>query len=168
MRILAIDPSITKTGWAVLESDRTELIDQGYYRPRDKWGRTRFQNLGVAVRGWCGDYNPDAAIFEKASLPYHGKRINRLHFNNYVSAVSTVENELCEVLGCDDVYGVYPQTWKQTKGKKTTIREANLLFRLELKKKDNDIADAIMLGVFFIERQRIPETALPPILECTF
>lgn len=171
--IFAVDPSSTKTGYAFLRCAADfrgdiKLLDRGVIKPKGNDEQTRFQFLEEELSYLLQSNEPDNAVFEKANPVYRNRPYNRRNHLKYVQAVHLTEQVLNNALGARNVYGVYPETWKQTEKKYITVRRANLLFHLNLdEKKDHDIADAIMLGVFFIERQRVPESALPPVLECT-
>lgn len=165
--VLAVDPSIKKTGWAVLSSNGPRVQSYGVYKPKAQHGKDRYSDLRNRAEGMAVCNCADVAIFEKAGPPYSNRSGGWKRHQVYVQAVGAVQSGLIDALGPQNVYGVFPSTWKQTKKKKITIREVNFLFGLDLAEKDHDIADAIMLGVFFIERQKIKATSLPPILECT-
>ena len=71
---------------------------------------------------------------------------------------------MVEQLGLYNIYGVTPQTWKGNRPKEYTLDIVNKTYSLELIPKENDIADAIYLGGWFLERQKIDP--IQPILRC--
>lgn len=164
--ILALDPSSTATGWAVLTcDDEWRHIDLDHYGVINrKGGKDWIPPLSEATVALVQRMPATAAIFEKASIPY-GRKMRQQDFNTYATAVSVVRNALLVGFGSDNVYGVTAQTWKASEKKAATIKRANYTFDIDLQPKDHDKADAIMLGVWFIERMRVHP--IPPAHECT-
>lgn len=169
--ILSLDPSSTKTGYAFLQCSADYrgsigLLEHGVIKPKGSDEQTRFESLADELRYLIEKNDPDEAVFEKANPVFRNRPYNRRNHLQYVQAVNVAEQVLCQRLGARNVYGLFAETWKQTEKKRITVRRANLLFDLDLSEtRDHDIADAIMLGVFYIERQRY--SPLPTILECT-
>ena len=149
MRLLSLDPSSTCTGWACF--DDGELIDYGSFRPPQKadvsyridWTGGQVSDL-IRRRG-----DIDRVVIEDAAPPYGNKR--RGH-DVYVRAVSFIRWECEGILGKDAVEMVMPVTWKSSAKKIDTIRVVNAEHDLELVKKDNDIADAIALGDWYLRK----------------
>jgi len=164
--VLAWDPSSTCTGWAVLtctEQWRKPCVDN-YGVIRRKGGALWMPALAENVTKVARLHTTNYTVFEKAARPY-GFKMSYKAFNTYAAAVTVVQNSLNVVFGCDNVFAVYPQTWKATQKKERTIARANMLYELELGRKQHDIADAIMLGTWFIERMRVHP--IPPAHSCT-
>jgi Holliday junction resolvasome RuvABC endonuclease subunit len=168
MRILSLDPSSTCTGFAVLDvADNLcgdpQFLSCGTIKSEGAL-EERLDRLRVRV-GELADDRMDWAVFEQVALPYPGRGMSQAAWNAYSWAVHTVQEILLTVMGPDRVRAVTALTWKKSVKKAAMVKRANLLFGLDLKAKDHDIAEALLLGKWFIERQRV--NPLPPVMECT-
>jgi len=167
--LIALDPA-TCTGWAVFECDaeyrNEQLLDYGKFIAKNKEGG-KLADIAKQIGILCREHAPSEAIFERAGVPYRGRRINIQTFSIYTQAVGAVESALRLQLGDDNVFGCYPQTWKASEKKERTIKRMNLIWGLELEYKDNDIADAIGIGTWYFGRKR-SRSEFPPIDKCTF
>lgn len=159
--LLSIDPSLTSTGYAVWEVadwqwTKNSLLRYGCYETDIGDGSTgeRLDLLVGTVREIIKDWFIEEVVYEKAaSVNYAGR--GQKNIDKYRNAVANVERACVDQVGRENVYGVTAPTWKGTANKKATLKEVNALLDLELKFADNDIADAMKIGIWFIERQRL-------------
>jgi Holliday junction resolvasome RuvABC endonuclease subunit len=176
LRVLAIDPSSTATGWALFECTEDYrapgLLDYGAIKPkRNQDNHKRIEAMALGVDILCEQHRPHLAFIETmGKAPYIRKGPNG-------QVVQTVANQatlrqawavifaaLVANLTFENVYGVSPQRWKGSKSKDYTLDIVNTLYGLELQSKDNDQADAIYIGQWFIKTQGIDP--LPPLIRC--
>jgi len=164
MKLLSLDPASKKTGFAVWETDGTsgtELLDYGLISHQGRL-MNRLMRLSDDIDRLLADNQIEQAVMEKPVRNYNQTYPNS---DSYLSACKVVRELLEDRLGKKNVFGVNVQTWKGSGKKKDTIRIVNLVWKLELTEKDDDIADAIKLGEWFIKRQRF--NPLPPLGEAT-
>ena len=164
MRLLTIDPSLTCTGYAVWDirgtwEDNTHaLIHYGCIRTDIKESdESRLGTLRKGIRGVLETHDISLVVYEKpTAITFKNKKGGYRQNLKYRQAVENVR-VVCEDYFLGErkhVIGVTVGTWKGTGKKKDTINKVNMCFGLELKARDNDIADAIGLGVWFLDRQR--------------
>jgi Holliday junction resolvasome RuvABC endonuclease subunit len=158
--LLSIDPSLTSTGYAVWgvedwRLERKTLLDFGCYKTRatDSDGE-RLDCLTGTIREIIRCQMVDVVVYEKATAYNYGNR-GQKNIQKYRDAVAHVDRACADMIGRENVYGVTAPTWKGTGKKHSTIKKVNLVFGLELKQRDNDAADAIGIGMWFIGRQRV-------------
>ena len=149
MKTLSIDPSSTATGWAVW--DGNILKSHGVIRPKKKYDADERSRLTVtAISDLLYAYEIGQAIYEEAQkIDAYGRK--NIHI--YKKAVRRVMARLVSELGEENVYPIDPQGWKGNVKKAHTIRIVNLTYGLELT--DDNEADAIGIGQWFLKRQKI-------------
>ena len=151
MRTLSIDPSSTATGWAVWYGG--DLGPHGVIKPSRKCeADERVSQTIEVLTDMLGVYAITRAVYEEAQKI---DAYNRKGIHIYKKAVRVIAMTLVDILGKDNVYTIDPQTWKGSDKKEHTIRKVNLVYRLDLQNKDNDEADAIGIGEWFLKRQKI-------------
>ena len=168
INILSIDPSTTCCGYAVLCCDSEwkgeNLLEKGNIQPPKKMSifdkRDMLRDYLLPI---ISDYPIDCVFIEKAPLPYKCKfsRSIAILQATIVFLYDNARNQLSP----GQVFGACAQTWKGSEGKPITLRNCNYYFKTTLDvevKGDTDIADAIMMGQWFIERMRLKKTALLP------
>jgi Holliday junction resolvasome RuvABC endonuclease subunit len=158
--LLSIDPSLTSTGYALWvfndwKVERKNLISFDCYKtnPKDSDGE-RLDCLTGTIREIIRGQMVDVVVYEKATAYNYSDR-GQKNMQKYRDAVAQVDRACVDMIGRENVYGVTAPTWKGTGKKHSTIKNVNLIFGLDLLQKDNDIADAIGVGLWFIERQRV-------------
>lgn len=141
--ILGIDPSTVATGYAVM-TESGDLIDWGVIRP-DKKKLTEAQQASF-------QYNALAEIIEKHNVTAIGCEDQHRGPNaDTLKKLSRVSGYMILLAGQYDVpiELYHPASWRKIvlgKGnakKEEAIPWANETYKLLLRKKDNDIADAI-------------------------
>jgi hypothetical protein len=159
MKIIAFDPSSTCTGWALFEclSDYHggRLLQCGDFAPGKKpTDDPEIDQLWHWSTGLLARHRPEEAVLEKANLPVK-KEMNRTYFAKYCYAVAVVwlAADLC--CGPHRVTAVLPTAWKGRSGKGVTLAAANMIYRQEFSAGDDNIADAVMLGDWFLDRQKM-------------
>jgi hypothetical protein len=162
---MAIDPSTTCTGVAFFccteKWRRIHCCQSAAIKPpaaMDAYDKIDF----IVQCVFDDDLTADTIVIEKPGYRHKGKVQSYL---KYVACVTTLYNKACDMIGREHVYGVTALTWKKTLKKQPSVDKANLLYGLDLASKDHDIAEAIMLGTWFIERMRIDP--LVPYHACT-
>jgi len=160
MNLLSLDPSLTCTGWAVWDVrddwrwTKKSLIDHGHYKtdPKDGSDDDRLDLLTGTMQEKMRDFYVEKVVYEKAPLVNRGRVSNNIL--KYRRAVDYVSQTCNLQIGRENVYGCFPTTWKGSGKKEDTILIVNDAFDLNFEYKENDIADAIGIGLWFIERQR--------------
>jgi len=171
-RILGIDPSITSTGWAVLEYEEDELVNiitpekeeslfKGNYKPElldydnietdsDKTDRKRFYQIYEQLEKIIKFYKPEIISIEDQYSSLNPKTLKRL---SHVRGVCMFLAEMYQ----KDMYLYYPTSVKKIasgngRASKEEMTEAiNEYFDLGLNfKKENDKADAIGIALSFL------------------
>lgn len=169
MKLLSLDPSLTCTGWAVWNvSDCWREVDLEDFDniktcPEDAGNDEDVDNdrlwyISESINKIIKDCDIEQVVYEK-DCPYNytGRGRGQKNMDKYRRAVTYIYAHCTIAVGRKNVYGVFADTWKGTEKKHATIKNVNSLYGLDLKKKDNDIADAIAVGHWFIKRQRIPQ-----------
>jgi len=160
INILSIDPSTTCTGWALFTCDEkwrgAELGRYGKIRPK---GDTLFDRradlvcelVNVPEYGLeCIDY----VFIEKAPLPFTPAA--RRSIAILQGTIDILHQDISTEIPLEQIFGVNAMTWKKTEKKPRTLSRCNLVYSLGLKgKKDYDIADAIMMGIWIIKRMQV-------------
>ncbi len=160
--ILALDPSSQKTGYALLTPAGT-LTEHGLLKPRRirDDANARIDAMVFSLREIVAEYAPDAIIIEDTSgkvgarhkgngagLAIHGKAVGRLH----QAAIDALGEKGRVVM-------VLENDWTRRTPKAVRQNRAAYLFPdyKPAADKGGDMADAIMLGVWWINRQRFVE-----------
>ena len=150
---LGVDPSTKSTGYGVF-NQLGELVDYGVITP--KKGRPNLRPEEemyiqyLALKELIEKYMPKQVVCEDQFMKTNVdtlKKLSRVTGNVLlISAQHGIPVEL-----------VYPSSWRKVfhgtgKAKKEdTINKVNGLFELGLKKKDNDIADAIGIAAYALQ-----------------
>ena len=166
---ISMDPSSTQTGYSIYQQRdcSIELIDFGSIKPPAKLPAVeRVESMVIDLGVLISKHKPAQGFIEclgKATYQRGGKSGNA---GEHVlrKAWAVLYALLVEQLGLYNIYGVTPQTWKGNRPKEYTLDIVNKTYSLELIPKENDIADAIYLGGWFLERQKIDP--IQPILRC--
>lgn len=178
MKVLSLDLS-TSSGWAVLCSNLSEieLVDFGCYKALPSTRNYPYNFLeradGIAENLYSVylKYLPDFIIIEDTNL---GQQRFTQKFLEFIHA--TVLRSFFEIK--KKVYYVSTSEWrsvlqlrlsKEEKSKNRSgnfskvtlkhvaVQKVNSTFRLQLKQKDNDIADAILLGQAFLQGAKVSD-----------
>ena len=163
MRLLTIDPSLTCTGYAVWDIRKTwqynkhSLIFYDSVSPdATEEFHARMSYLINSIRECLREHLISLVVYERAS-DFHYANRGVKNYQKYTEAVHGIKYICIDFFDGSpkNVIGVTAPTWKGSGKKKDTLNKVNLFFGLDLKVKDNDIADAIGLGMWFLDRQRI-------------
>lgn len=157
--ILAIDPSSTRTGYCVMQHDMS-LIEAGAVTPspRAKDALERIESMTWELLDNLAAYEPSHIIVEIPS----GKTHRRLQSTNisglpiYGMAVGYICSALYYKLDVD-ITGVNDNDWTGGQKKATRAYVTRSLYPELNNKKDSgmDIADAVGLARWWIEKQRL-------------
>jgi len=163
MKLLSIDTSIAKIGWAVLDDKHPvgEKMLKGYgtIKIPAMAISEKTRNITIAIKEIIEKYTPDEAVIETPKPFTYGrsKRFNRplnqkaMAKNNIAVGVIT---STCSTLGLK-THHLSAQDWKGNQNKDATLWIVNQTYGLELKKSHNDEADAIKMGQYLVEEKRI-------------
>ena len=160
IKILSLDPASRKTGWAILtcseEYEHPKLIDCGCISSGKKFPNERMEVITDGISTILSDNTIDYVFMEKATKINYGgrRRMAPNAFKTYCQAVEAVHQTCRILISKDKIFGATAPTWKASEKKATTIKHVNEQFDLELTEDDDDVADAIAMGVWFINRQR--------------
>ena len=157
--ILALDPSLSCIGWAVLTLDGERIVEYGKHRPRGDTLDEKLTDAHFWLR-WMLD--ADSAI-----SPIYGEQITAYAFEMpivYRNPATTIK--LAQLVGALRVAAFpwvqrtieinpgarlsalgLPVNLKRAVAKERIIANVNATYGLELKPKEHDIADSIAIGV---------------------
>jgi len=160
MNLLSIDPSMTCTGWAAWSVPDDWTLEPKYLTGFDSIKTdtsdcvaARLDKLRYELEQVLGFTLPDMIVYEAfPGCHYSGRGVKNIE--KYIAAVERVNATCAKEIGYKNVIAVKATTWLATRKKQDTLDKVNLYFGLDLKKKDNDLADAIGLGMWFVERMR--------------
>ena len=155
--VLAIDPSITCTGYAVLTDSGDRLVAGGLIKPKrtdERMDKIRY--ICECVDRLVLDYTPDVAIIELTS----GKVNRGRHTGGgaglavYGMCVGAVW-KLLSNYDTHQTFGVYENDWTKGKGGKVKRKIiCSLVYPNQYdpdKDSGGDLADAILIGRWFFD-----------------
>jgi hypothetical protein len=161
LRILALDPSSTACGWAVLDSWPIALDCFGVEKPRGrKCPIDRMRRITAEITALVDQVRPDKIVVEWADGKQHGRIAGR---SQGLSTMGQAQGWLCSRLESLDqeVQYVAPNLW--TRG--TRKEKRALIVRLKFpdygawsakgRDKHMDAADAIGLGEWWLAKHRV-------------
>ena len=160
-RVLAIDPSSTCTGWAVLDGlNPADLIDGGLIRPdRGASSLLRIQETVDDVLHLLPEYQPDRLVIEIPSgkAGTGSKRGAKSALAIYGLAVGAVWQG-CRAAFSGPVAAVDERTWiHASKERRALAIEAYYPGRYRMSTdKGLDLADAIGLGRWYLQQATTP------------
>jgi Holliday junction resolvasome RuvABC endonuclease subunit len=163
MRILAIDPSLKATGWAVLScvDHKRKIVDYGVIKTKSQTGwdkiLERLSDIGrqieVAFRLIAFTENIcDTVIMEFPNTGKHGVR-RTIDFIKLGMACGVIHNALKRALPNIPIHMVTPREWKANDPKENTSRLVAQNYKL--KDLDPNIIDAIGIGDYWIGKMRL-------------
>ena len=169
--LLALDPSSTCTGWAVFHRNARAGIKLHRYGRVKASKRLsvpeRVESMVIDLGVVIMKESPDCAFIERpGKANYFNKQGQRTSSgtDTLYHAWACIYAMLAEHLGLYNVYGVRPQSWKGNGSKLATIETVNLAYGLSLTLTENDMADAVYMGGWFLERQKIDP--IKPLVRC--
>lgn len=162
MTLLAVDPSSTRTGYAVMPS-YSKILEAGCLMPKSRDAaidRVRSQCDDLA--GLVADYKVTGAVIEITSgRPGTGSRRGaRATLGVYGMAVGAMVCELWHLLGRARVTEVDEQTWTHCLPKEQRRRSIAMQFPHYAKEvfagkdRGGDVSDAIGLGLWYFMQKR--------------
>ena len=158
MKMIAIDPSSTKTGYAVMEYGR--LIEAGLLtgdRQRDRYTE-RVDAMCLALNRLLDEYKPLNAVIELSSgAPGTGSRSGAsASLIMYGYATGAIDRELMHHPGVMALWRYTEQEWIGRRGGVATSKKARQATVQALYRdydpqddKGGDVSDAICLGLWF-------------------
>lgn len=161
MKILAIDPSSTKTGFALFDEDEN-LIDAGILKPNKTTdcAAYRIEAMCKDFRALLDQYEPAFIVIEWTSGKVGRKRhkgggAGLAIYGIAIGALWRVAEQWCSD-NIGDVVRILENEWTAGKSKKERFEIISTLYpKIDLSKDTGgDIADAIGLGMWFIHRRR--------------
>jgi hypothetical protein len=155
--VLAIDPSITCTGWAILADfpERPELRDSGHWRPSRKEGH-RLLQLAELVRFLIWEHHVSDVVIEmpdrEQRMGGNGKRRNPGDLIVYGSAAGACVGATCEMTTGSRrrVWLPSVRIWKKNQSKDETRMLVRAVMGASVASHDEN--DAIGLGLWWITR----------------
>jgi hypothetical protein len=167
--ILALDPSLTRTGWAYFDND--ELLRCGWHTPRGSLaGRktTACQRIDSLITKIADEPISEASeiVIEVTSghtSNRHGGKGAGLAL--YGMAVGAFYQWACTRYGHNRVHAIEENRWIRKRSKEERQQHARLLHgkvytpQIESKDRGGDTSDAIMLGDWWINHGRLYKRA---------
>jgi len=157
MKLLALDPSTTKTGYALM-ADRDTIIDAGLFTPKrvaDK-SLVRVDAMVADLRQFLKDSKPTAAVIEMPSGKMTGYNSGRGAGQAvYGVAAGRMYQVLIDWLGPDCVTAYTPTEWtrgKQQKARQRIIKNQFAVYDVA-KDKGCNVSDAIGIGLYWFSLQ---------------
>lgn len=151
--ILSLDVSTTSTGYAIYVDGKLEQY--GAIKSKSKNWIERVNYMANTLQAIHATYGITHIIIEDT---YVSKNVNT------VKKLCMAQGIIIRAVHTAKVIQVYPVSWKsyfnlvEGKNKRkvqkaTSITKANSLFNLELK--DDDVADALLLGYYVINKNEV-------------
>ncbi|MEL7339303.1 MAG: crossover junction endodeoxyribonuclease RuvC [Bacteroidota bacterium] len=150
MRVLGIDPSLTNTGWVILDDDSSVPTARGLIRSHSKFlFCTRYASLAERIQSLIDRFEPDFVGIES---PVYGATSSSqmyalfVYYNEvlYANRLDTVFFSPPQVKSYAKTVIDRPKGWKMDK--KDMIKAAQVHSTLNSKWNDN-VADAFWIGV---------------------
>lgn len=160
MKLLTLDPSTTRIGYAVMSDHRT-LHEAGAIRPAageaDANGRVR--SMAGDVAELLREQQPDVVLVEDTGSHVHaGRQGGGAGLMVYGKGVGYVLRVCDEVAGAERVQTVETQVWSRGARKEKRQRQVAAQFSQYDARKDKgcDISDAIAMAQWWFGQQMIP------------
>jgi hypothetical protein len=153
MKIMSLDTATVSTGYALFEETGPihTLYQYGLIKaPSSKpW---RFRNLYISnrVKAMRFKHEVDLVVME-----FPESRPGPAGMQAWTQGTTIKLAHLCGQCDLGRCELVTPTQWKGQLPKKVTLARCNKQFKLGLKDKDHDIADAIMLGAWWFMKARM-------------
>ena len=160
MKIIPIDPSSTRTGYAVMTGTQScDLIDFGLIKPKKTLkAHERVRVMTQALESLIETHEPDLILIEMTS----GK-VNRGRNKGggagqsiYGYAVGHIAGRMEKKVGEDNVDMVFENDWTRGRSKEARAQIVRMCFSKYLSFKGDsglDVADAIGIGLWWLERE---------------
>lgn len=156
LKLLAVDPSTTATGYAVFRGPR-ELLEAGVIRASQGAAQERIDEICDELDTLIGDHHPTHAVVETSAAHQHGRcgggKLSGLA--RYGEAVGAVRATLRIRLGADRVAWSSPG-WTHQTSKAARVWQVKAAFPdycLDLDR-GADAADAVALGLWWFAQCR--------------
>ena len=151
--ILALDPSLSCIGWAVLEPDASRVVEYGTYKPQ---GKTLDEKLNTAFV-WMlfrleRDFHEIVSVIAFEMPVVHRNTATTIKLAQLVGVLRTAAfrwiSETIEINpgGRLATLGL-PVAMKRPMAKQAVLANVNGRYGLKLKAREHDIADAIAVGI---------------------
>lgn len=154
--ILSLDVSTTSTGYAIYVDGKLEQYGAIKYKSKNFIERVNY--MADTIQAIHATYGITHIVIEDT---YVSKKVNNI---STVKKLCMAQGIIIRAVHTAKVIQVYPVSWKsyfnivggknkRKEQKATSITKANSLFNLELK--DDDVADAILLGYYAINKNGV-------------
>lgn len=160
--LLALDPSLSSTGYAVFDNDK--IFNKGRYQTTaDQDTDTRILNITYFVKGLLYIYNVDVAILEDGFIGFSGKTSLQLAqlrgalINTLLSNSIKVIHQQPKLIRKN--FGLSGNAKKEEVANRVLLLYPNLLNEIGPysdkagKNKTSDIYDAISIGLSYINKR---------------
>lgn len=155
--LLAIDPSMTMTGYAVLDGPR-RIVEAGVFRPRGKGQVTRLASMMLDARSLFVVHDVQDVVVELPGTYHIAAKQGRRSAVNLPWYGVAVGSFLFGIM--DHAHGVSVSQWaakfpKGDRDKANRVALVKSLFpgvELGAKSVAGNVADAILMGVWWLER----------------
>ena len=150
--VLAIDPSSTRTGYAVM-ADAMTIIDAGLLKPgkvKDPWLH-RVRAMTIDLRGLLREVEPDIVLVE---IPHKHNAPHHKNLAAYGFAAGAMWAECFD--HTEETHAVSAEVWTGKKSKSARQLGIDLMYPSydPAKDKGGDIADAIGLARWWFRQQK--------------
>ena len=158
--ILALDPSLSCIGWAVLTLDGERVVEYGAYRPRGNTLDEKLMNARWWLRIVLGRMEEDVTHFAFEMPVVYRNAATTIKLAQLAGVLRVAAFEWAEQTievnpgGRLAALGL-PVNMKRAVAKFAVIANVNALFGLELKDSEDDIGDAIAVGVAAAKRLKL-------------
>ena len=163
MRLLAVDPSSTCTGWAVLDGARPrDYVDAGRIRLSGEL-TDRILSLRKGLHDVIQRHKPRHVVIEIPNVKQHGRIPGRAQGQAIYGCAVGVAAGLCFArLGAAHVSLVSASEWTGRTSKAHRVDVMSRIYRAyhwgKRPQAHNDVADALALGGWWFARQRMMES----------
>lgn len=150
-KILSIDPSSRKCGWAVM--DQELAFKSGCWKPSQaKSAPSRLEQLANFMRGLCVEHQPQFVVIEAPNRKPLGRaaKFSSQAMIGYGRSVGLIEG-VARGLG-HEVFMPDVEQWKGRGSKESTVLVVRA--RLSYSPTDDNEADAIAIGIWFLDSSR--------------
>jgi Holliday junction resolvasome RuvABC endonuclease subunit len=145
--LLAIDPSITAAGWAIVSPSRTRIASGTFKPSAAQESPDRFDQLADFVRMTISSTGVTDVLIE---TPSGGQRHSAMQLMTYARAIGVCEaSARCAGVA---VWRASVNQWKGTAPKASTLIRVRAAFMYE--PKDHNECDALGLALAWLERTR--------------
>lgn len=154
MMIIGFDPSLLKTGYAVLDTGKMKVVSAGQIRTDAKDGLYgRLQEIFTEAGEIIDKHKPEAAVFEES---FYHKNVKSANILAQVRSILAVQSKM---KGCE-LYFYSPNTIKKCSTGKGHASKEQVMFMIKRifsisEDIPDDVSDAIAAAYTFISRRGV-------------